>query len=130
MGWIYLLLAGACEMVWPLGFKYTHGFRDHYWAIALTVVVMITSFGLMSLATTRGHIPVGTAYAVWTGVGATGTVILGMTLFHESRDVWRLLCLGLIILGVVGLKYHERPAAADPSAPAGPAPDRLVEPGA
>ena len=123
MGWVYLLLAGVCEMAWPLGFKYTHGFRAHYWAIGVTVAVMTTSFALMSLATGRG-IPVGTAYAVWTGLGATGTVLLGMGLFHESRDAWRLACLSLIVLGVVGLKLREPPAT-----PAGPPPVGRVEPG-
>jgi quaternary ammonium compound-resistance protein SugE len=103
MAWIYLVLAGACEMVWPLGFKYTNGFTEKYWAVALTFAMMITSFGLMMLAT-KGGIHVGTAYAVWTGLGATGTAILGMILFDEPRDVVRLACLGLIILGVVGLK--------------------------
>jgi quaternary ammonium compound-resistance protein SugE len=127
MGWIYLLLAGACEMVWPLGFKYTHGFRDHYWAIGGTVLVMITSFGLMSLATNRGGIAVGTAYAVWTGLGATGTVLLGMSLFHEPRDAWRLACLSLIILGVVGLKLHERLVDTGSAVPVRPATGGLVE---
>ena len=125
MGWIYLLLAGACEMVWPLGFKYTHGFRVHHWAVGVTVGVMITSFGLMSLATSRGGIHVGTAYAVWTGLGATGTAVLGMALFHESSDAWRLACLSLIILGVVGLKFHERPPPAEPATAPPPA---VVEP--
>ncbi len=117
MGWLFLFLAGVCEMVWPLGFKYTHGFRAHYWAAGVTVLVMVTSFALMSQATNRG-IPIGTAYAVWTGLGATGTVLLGMTLFHESHDAWRLACLTLIILGVVGLKLHERPPVptGDPAA--------------
>ena len=105
MGWIYLMAAGTCEMIWPLGFKYTHGFKTHYWAVALTFAIMITSFGLMSLATSH-KIPVGTAYAVWTGLGATGTVILGMIFFGESRDLLRLCCLGLIIAGVVGLKLR------------------------
>ncbi len=123
MGWVYLLVAGLCEMVWPLGFKYTHGFRVHFWAVGVTMLVMVTSFGLMSLATGRG-IPIGTAYAVWTGLGATGTVLLGMALFHESRDAWRLACLTLIILGVVGLKLVERP----PPAGGDPSPGR-VEPG-
>ncbi len=118
MGWVFLFLAGLCEMVWPLGFKYTHGFRVHYWAVGITGLVMVTSFGLMSLATNRG-IPIGTAYAVWTGLGATGTVLLGMALFHESRDVWRLACLTLIILGVVGLKLGERPPVATGDPPAG-----------
>ena len=108
MGWFYLFLAGLCEMAWPLGFKYTHGFKDHYPIVGLTFAVMIASFGLMSIATNKG-IPVGTAYAVWTGLGATGTVVLGMTLFHEPRDVVRLCCLGLIIAGIVGLKLYAPP---------------------
>ena len=116
MAWLFLFAAGACEMLWPLGFKYTHGFRDHWLVVGLTFLIMLASFGLMSLATTRG-IPVGTAYAVWTALGATGTVVLGMALFGESRDVVRLLCLGLIVAGVVGLKLRERPAALAPAQP-------------
>jgi len=103
MPWLYLLLAAACEMSWPLGFKVTNGFKTNYPAVAGTVVIMLLSFWFLSLATTRG-IPIGTAYAVWTGLGAVGTTILGITLFHEPRDVMRLGCLGLIILGAVGLK--------------------------
>ena len=104
MAWFLLLVAGACEMVWPLGFKYTHGFKDHYWAIGCTFIVMIISLGLMALAT-RGPqaIHIGTAYAVWTGIGAAGTAVLGIILFQEPRDVLRVSCIGLIIAGVVGL---------------------------
>ena len=119
MGWLFLIFAGLCEMVWPLGFKYTQGFRAHYWAVGLTVGVMVASFGLMSLATNRG-IPIGTAYAVWTGLGATGTVLLGMTLFDEPRDAVRLACLTLIILGVVGLKLRQPPPVRRPVATARP----------
>ena len=129
MGWFFLLAAGLCEMVWPLGYKYTGGFKAHYWAVGVTVLVMLTSFALMSLATARG-IPVGTAYAVWTGLGATGTILLGMALFHESRDVWRLACLSLIVLGVVGLKLRERPTTpAGPRPAAGQPAAVAVEPG-
>lgn len=103
MPWLYLILAAMCEMSWPLGFKITHGFRTNYPAIAGTVIVMLLSFWFLSLASTRG-IPIGTAYAVWTGLGAVGTTLLGITLFHESRDLPRLVCLGLIIAGVVGVK--------------------------
>ena len=116
MSWVYLFAAGLCEMAWPLGFKYTGGFKRHYPLVGLTFVVMIASFGLMSMATNRG-IPVGTAYAVWTGLGAVGTVILGMVLFDDPRDAARLCCLGLVIVGVVGLKLQDRaPAAAPPAA--------------
>jgi quaternary ammonium compound-resistance protein SugE len=111
MGWFFLLLAGACEMVWPLGFKYTNGFKQHVWAMALTLAIMTLSFYLMSLATAR-NIPVGTAYAVWTGIGATGTAILGMILFKDPADVYRVVCLVLIIAGAVGLKFHPAPSEA------------------
>lgn len=103
MAWLYLLLAGLCEIIWPLGFKYTDGFTKRYWAIAGTFLVMLMSFWLMSIAVRKG-IPVGTAYAVWTGLGATGAVILGMILFNEPRDWLRLVFLTFIIVGVVGLK--------------------------
>ena len=103
MPWLYLILAALCEMSWPLGFKITHGFKTNYPAIGGTVVVMLLSFWFLSLATTRG-IPIGTAYAVWTGLGAAGTSILGMTVFHEPRDLPRMVCLGLIISGAIGLK--------------------------
>ena len=111
MGWILLLLAGLCEMIWPIGFKYTNGFTTRYGLMALTMCVMILSFSLMSVATSRG-IPVGTAYAIWTGIGAAGTAVLGMLLFHEPRDAFRLACLSLIILGAIGLKYHDSARAA------------------
>ena len=119
MPWFYLLLAGACEMVWPVGFKYTHGFSRHYWAVGGTAAVMLLSFWLMSLAT-KGGIHVGTAYAVWTGIGAAGTALLGMLLYDEPRDWMRLTCLGLIIAGAVGLKFLSPPeqlAAGDPATP-------------
>jgi quaternary ammonium compound-resistance protein SugE len=111
MAWLYLLLAGVCEMAWPLGFKYTNGFKTHYGYIALTLGTMTFSFWLMSQATAKG-IHLGTAYAVWTGMGATGTAILGMILFKEPRDVARLVCLGMIIVGIVGLKLLSPVAAA------------------
>jgi len=119
MPWFFLILAGLCEMVWPLGFKYTAGFSKHYWAVGTTFAIMILSFYLMSLATARG-IPIGTAYAVWTGIGAAGTAILGIFLFQESSDFLRLTCLALIISGAVGLKFLaplESPAAQNPPAP-------------
>jgi quaternary ammonium compound-resistance protein SugE len=112
MAWIFLLLAGACEMVWPLGFKYTNGFKTHFGFVALTFAIMILSFWLMSVATNRG-IHVGTAYAVWTGLGAAGTAILGMILFNEPRDAIRISCLVLIIAGAVGLKFFSPPTAID-----------------
>jgi quaternary ammonium compound-resistance protein SugE len=117
MPWLYLLLAGVCEMAWPLGFKYTNGFRSNYPAIGLTIAIGLLSFWLLSQATYKG-IPIGTAYAVWTGLGATGTAILGILLFDEPRDLLRFSCLTLIILGVLGLKFlSPTPPAAPPANP-------------
>ena len=104
MAWIYLLLAGICEMAWPIGFKYTNGFKTNHGIGGLTAGMMVLSFALLSQATSRG-IHMGTAYAVWTGIGATGTAIVGMILFKEPRDALRLACLAVIILGVAGLKF-------------------------
>jgi quaternary ammonium compound-resistance protein SugE len=110
MGWLLLIIAGACEMVWPLGFKYTKGFniKEHYLVVPATFAIMALSLWLMSLATKRG-IPIGTAYAVWTGLGAAGTVTLGIILFKEPHDWIRMSCLALIILGVIGLKFLSPP---------------------
>jgi len=99
--WGVLLLAGACEIVWAVGLKYTEGF-SRLWPSVWTIAAMIASVVLLgwSLKT----LPVGTAYAVWVGIGAVGTAILGMLLFNESREVARLVCIGLIVAGVLGLK--------------------------
>lgn len=121
MAWFFLLTAAACEMVWPLGFKYTNGFKENFWAVALTFSIMGLSLWLMSMAVNRG-VAIGTAYAVWTGLGTAGTVTLGIWLFKEPNDWVRMSCLGLIILGVVGLKFlappQESPPPAAPTAPA------------
>jgi quaternary ammonium compound-resistance protein SugE len=101
MPWLYLFLAGLLEVGWAIGLKYTNGFT-RLWPSVGTVAAMIVSFFFLSLALKT--IPVGTGYAVWTGIGAVGTAILGMVLLGESRDVWRILCLVLIIAGIVGLK--------------------------
>lgn len=106
MAWINLIVAGIFEIGWAIGLKYTQGFTRLVPSVA-TVGAMIASFALLSRALKT--IPVGTAYAVWTGIGATGTAILGMALFGESRDVLRILCIVLIIAGVVGLKIVSPP---------------------
>ena len=93
-------------MVWPIGFKYTHGFKTNFGIMAITFVVMMLSFALMSLATAKG-IHVGTAYAVWTGIGVSGTTVLGMILFREPRDLFRLACITLIVAGAAGLKFRK-----------------------
>lgn len=102
MAWLYLTLAGLLEIGWAIGLKYTQGF-SRLWPSVATIVAMTASFGLLSAALKT--IPVGTAYAVWTGIGAAGTAILGMVLFDESRDLVRVLCILLIVGGVAGLKF-------------------------
>lgn len=101
MSWIYLGLAGLLEIGWAVGLKYTKGFTQ-LWPSVGTVACMAVSFILLSLALKT--IPMGTAYAVWTGIGAAGTALLGMILFGEPREVGRIVCLLLIISGTVGLK--------------------------
>ena len=101
MAWIHLLVAGLLEVAWAIGLKYTDGFT-RLWPSAWTLVAMTLSIVFLGLALRA--LPVGTAYAVWVGIGAVGTAALGMVLFDESRDPLRLLCLGLIVAGVVGLK--------------------------
>lgn len=99
--WLYLVLAGICEIGWAFGLKYSEGFTKMGVSI-VTVLVMILSFVLLAQA--MKHLPLGTAYAIWTGIGAAGTAILGMVFLNESRDLIRILCLLLIVIGVVGLK--------------------------
>ncbi len=101
MAWLYLLAAGLLECAWAIGLKYTEGFTRLKPSL-FTVLAMIASFALLSLA--MKSIPVGTAYAVWTGIGAVGVAILGMILFGEPRDTARLVCLLLIVCGIAGLK--------------------------
>ena len=101
MAWIYLVVAGLFECAWAIGLKYTEGFTKLTPSI-LTVFAMAISFGFLSTA--MKSIPVGTAYAVWTGIGAIGVAIMGMVLFGESRDVMRIICLLFIICGILGLK--------------------------
>ena len=101
MAWTYLLLAGFLEIGWAIGLKYTHGFT-RLWPSVATGVCMVASFILLALA--LKSIPVGTGYAVWTGIGAAGTALLGIILLDEPREPVRILCILLIISGVIGLK--------------------------
>ena len=103
--WIVLLIAGLCEIGWAIGLKYTDGF-SRLVPTALTVTAMTASVALLGWS--LKVLPVGTAYAVWTGIGAVGTALLGMLLFEESRDVARLVCIGLIVAGILGLKLVTR----------------------
>lgn len=102
--WVFLLLATMCEMSWPIGLKLSNNFT-RLWPTVGTVLVMLLSFYFLSLASAgKNGIPVGTAYAIWTGVGAAGVAIIGMTWLHEPRDWQRLVCIGVILAGVAGLK--------------------------
>jgi quaternary ammonium compound-resistance protein SugE len=101
MNWVYLFFAGLFEIGWAIGLKYTHGFTKLV-PTTLTVASMIISLGLLGLALKT--LPVGTAYAVWTGIGAVGTAALGIYLLGEPATVGRLVCIGLIVAGIVGLK--------------------------
>lgn len=101
MAWIYLVLAGLFEIGWAVGLKYTDGFT-RLWPSLWTAASMVVSVVLLARA--LREIPVGTGYAVWTGIGVVGTAVLGMILFGESRDALRLLCIVLIVSGIIGLK--------------------------
>lgn len=99
--WGVLFIAGLCEVGWAVGMKYTDGF-SRLWPSVWTVALMIASVVLLGWA--LKVLPLGTAYAIWTGIGAVGTAILGIYLFDESREVLRFVCIGLIVAGIVGLK--------------------------
>jgi quaternary ammonium compound-resistance protein SugE len=99
--WIVLFFAGLCEIGWAVGLKYTVGF-SRLWPSVATVAAMLASVVLLGWS--LKVLPLGTAYAVWTGIGAVGTAILGMLLFGESREAARLACIALIVAGIVGLK--------------------------
>jgi len=101
MAWVILFVAGLFEVGWAIGLKYTEGFTRP-WPTVFTGVSLVASMGLLGLAVRS--LPIGTAYAVWTGIGAAGTVILGVLLFKEPATVARLACVGLILAGIVGLK--------------------------
>ena len=104
MAWVYLVIAGLLEVAWALGLKWSDGFnaRERPGATAATLVALVLSFVLLAQA--GRTLPIGTAYAVWTGIGAVGTVILGIALFGEAATFARLACVGLIVAGIVGLK--------------------------
>ena len=114
MPWLWLLIAGGLEIAWAIGLKYTDGFK-HLWPSVVTIVLMIGSF--FALAQAVRELPLGTAYAMWTGIGAVGTAVLGIFLFAESANPARLVCLALVIAGIIGLKL----TAGEPHKPDAPA---------
>ncbi|WP_182212696.1 quaternary ammonium compound efflux SMR transporter SugE [Stenotrophomonas acidaminiphila] len=101
MAWIYLLVAGLFEVVWAIGLKYTEGWT-RLWPSVGTLAAMAVSFWCLSQS--LRSIPIGTGYAIWTGIGAVGATALGIVLFGDSASWPRLLCIGLIVAGVIGLK--------------------------
>ena len=101
MAWVYLVVAGLFECGWAIGIKYTDNFTRLIPSV-LTITAMAISFWLLSMA--MKTIPIGTAYAIWTGIGAVGVAVLGMFLFNESKEILRIFCLLLIVTGIVGLK--------------------------
>ncbi|MES2722342.1 MAG: quaternary ammonium compound efflux SMR transporter SugE [Pseudomonadota bacterium] len=101
MAWLILFVAGLCEIGWAVGLKYTDGFT-RLWPTVFTGASLLVSMALLGIA--MKSLPLGTAYAVWTGIGAVGTVILGIVLFKEPATVARLVCVGLIVAGILGLK--------------------------
>lgn len=105
MNWIFLIVAGIFEIAWAIGLKYTDGFTKLFPSI-FTIVAMIISLVLLSYSVK--NIPIGTAYAVWTGIGAAGTAILGIYLFNESKDPLRIFFIILIVIGIIGLKFFDR----------------------
>jgi len=101
--WLALLAAGLLEVAWALGLKYSDGLT-RFWPTAATLVAIALSFGLMAIA--LRSLPFGTAYAVWTGIGAVGSIVVGMYLYSEPTDPVRVICLTLIVAGMVGLKLN------------------------
>ena len=101
MSWVYLFLEGLFEIGWAIGLKLSDGFTRP-WATAFTVASLVTSMGLLGLALRA--LPLGTAYAIWTGIGAVGIAIVGMIWFGDGVSLARIVCIGLIVTGIVGLK--------------------------
>ena len=104
MAWALLVAAGILEVGWAIGLKYTDGFT-RLWPSIWTIAAMVVSMYLLALAART--LPIGTAYAVWVGIGAAGAMLLGMVLLGEPRSAARILCVGLIVAGVVGLKLFD-----------------------
>jgi quaternary ammonium compound-resistance protein SugE len=105
MAWYILFIAGLFEIAWAIGLKYSQGFTK-LWPSVFTIASMVASMGLLSFSVKS--LPVGTAYVVWTGIGAVGTAILGIFLFNESREFIRLFFIFLIIAGIVGLRFYSK----------------------
>jgi quaternary ammonium compound-resistance protein SugE len=108
MAWVILFVAGLLEIAWAVGLKHTEGFT-RLWPSVATGAALVASMALLGLSLRT--LPLGTAYAVWTGIGSVGTAVLGILLFREPATAIRLACIGLIVAGIVGLKLASGPAA-------------------
>lgn len=106
MPWLHLIIAGLLEVAWAVGLKQTEGWT-RLWPSVITALLMIASFFFLSLA--LRSLPLGTAYAIWTGIGAVGTALIGIFVFDEPRTAARLVCIVLIVAGIVGLKLTSGP---------------------
>ncbi len=116
-GWLLVVVAGLLEVGWPLCMKQSQGLSKPWWLVAM-MIIMCISFALLTLAVSpKFGLPIGTAYAVWTGLGAAGAAVIGIWLFNESRDLPRLICLAMVIVGIIGLKVtHTEPSnSTDPA---------------
>lgn len=105
MNWLILFIAGLFEVAWAIGLKYSQGFTKIWWSV-FTIICIIISMGL--LAYSLKSLPVGSAYAIWTGIGAVGTAILGIILFDESKEIVRLFFIFLIVVGIAGLRIFSK----------------------
>lgn len=105
MSWIYILIASVFEISWAIGLKYSNGFTK-FWESVFTVVTMILSYVFLSLGVK--NLPIGTAYAVWTGIGAVGTAVYGMIFFNEGRDLLRIVFIFIIVAGIIGLRLTSK----------------------
>ena len=105
MNWIYILIASIFEISWAVGLKYSQGFTKLYASI-FTIITMILSYVFLSLGVK--NIPIGTAYVVWTGIGAVGTAVYGIIFFDESKDVFRVLFIFIIVVGIIGLRLTSK----------------------
>ena len=112
MAWFILIIAGLLEVAWAIGLKYTHGFT-RLWPSVFTIAAIVVSMYLLSLAART--LPIGTAYAVWVGIGAAGAAILGALILHEPMPPMRALFLGLLLVSIIGLKFTAAPGV--PSTP-------------
>lgn len=106
MAWVILFVAGLLEIGWAVGLKYTEGFT-RLWPTVATAVALVASMSLLGIAVRT--LPLGSAYAVWTGIGSVGTAVLGIILFREPATAIRLVCIGLIVAGILGLKLASTP---------------------